>query len=103
MFKLQPKPSFKARINLSVAGEVKSPEVTIEFKYFTKPAVKDFFEQVAGKTDAEALAEIIVGWSGIDQPYSTENLAMLVDNYPAAATDLFEAFRVELLEAKRKN
>ena len=52
---------------------------------------------------AEALSEIIVGWSGVDEAYSDAALNLLVDNYPAAAADLFESFRKELLEAKRKN
>jgi hypothetical protein len=103
MFKLQPNPTFKAKVSISVAGEKRLPEIEIEFKYLNKEAIKKYFEDIAGKSDAEALSEIIVGWSGVDQPYSAEALTLLVDNYPAAAADLFETFRKELLEAKRKN
>lgn len=102
-FKIQPAPTFKATVGISVAGQAKPAEIEVEFKYLTKNAVRDYFGHLQGKTDAEALAEIVVGWSGVDVPYDAEMLAGLVNNYPAAAADLFETFRRELLEAKRKN
>jgi hypothetical protein len=103
MFKLQPNPTFKTKVAISVAGEKRQPEIEVEFKYLSKERVKEYFDGLQGKTDAEALGEIIVGWSGVDEPYSITALELLIDNYPAAAADLFEAFRRELLEAKRKN
>lgn len=103
MFKLQPNPTFKVKVPISIAGQATPPQIEVEFKYLNKAAVKAFFEGMTGKTDAEALAELIVGWSGVDAPYSQDALATLVENYPASSADLFEAFRRELLEAKRKN
>ena len=103
MFKLQPNPTFKTKVAISVAGEKRQPEIEVEFKYLNRERVREYFDNLQGKTDAEALAEIIVGWSGVDEAYSPEALAILLDNYPAAAADLFESFRRELLEAKRKN
>ena len=43
------------------------------------------------------------GWKGFDSDYSEEALAVLLDNYPAAGGELFEAFRRELMEARAKN
>ncbi len=103
MFKLQPNPTFKAAVGISIAGQAAPTEIEVEFKYLTKSKVREFFEKLGGKEDATALAEIIVGWSGIEEPFSKKALATLVDNYPAAAMDLFDTFRRELLEAKRKN
>jgi hypothetical protein len=56
-----------------------------------------------GKSDAEALAEIVSDWSGVDEKFSRDALGVLLDNYPAAAGELFDAFRKELLEARAKN
>ena len=103
MFKLQPNPTFKAKVGISIAGAARPAEIEVEFKYLSKDAIKEYFDRLQGKTDAEALGEIIVGWSGVDEAYSATALELLVDNYPAAASDLFETFRKELLEAKRKN
>lgn len=103
MFKIVPKTTFSAEVSLSVPGEAKPATITVDFKHLSKKAIKAYFENLEGKTDAEALGEIIAGWSGVDAPYSAESLEMLIDNYPAAAGELFEAFRRELIEARRKN
>lgn len=103
MLKLQASPTFKAKVGISVAGATRPTEIDVEFRYLNKEAIKTYFDGLQGKTDAEALAEIIVGWSGVDAPYDIASLTALIDNYPAAAADLFETFRRELLEAKRKN
>ncbi len=103
MFKLQPNPTFKTTVGISVAGQSSPASIEVEFKYLTKSKVREFFDKLGSKEDAAALADIVVGWAGIDEPYSKKALAELVDNYPAAAMDLFDGFRRELLEAKRKN
>lgn len=103
MLKLKPNPTFKAKVAISVAGEQRLPVIDVEFRYLDRDSVQNYFENLRGKTDAEGLSEIVVGWSGVDAPYSAEALATLLNSYPAAAADLFEAFRRELLEAKRKN
>ena len=110
MFKLQPNPTFKTRVGISVAGTDKPVEIEVEFKYLAKKPLREYFDRINGRganatpmTDEEGLAEIIVGWSGVDQPYSREALATLLENYPAAPVDLYGAFSRELMEAKRKN
>jgi hypothetical protein len=101
--KLQPNPTFTAAVALSVPGQDKPAKITVTFKHLARPQIRDFFGNLEGKTDLDALGAIISGWSGIDEPFSEESLALLLDNYPAAAGELFEAFRRELLEARAKN
>lgn len=103
MFKLQPNPTFKAKVGISIAGQTRPAEIEVEYRYLSKAKVKEFFDNLGGKNDAEALSEIIVSWSGVEEAFSAEALGELVDNYPAASADLFDTFRRELLEAKRKN
>lgn len=103
MFKLQPNPTFKSKVQISIPGADKPAALEIEFKHLARPKIKEFFEGLEGKTDAEALGEIIVGWVGVDAPYSADSLQTLLDNYPAAGGELFEAFRRDLLESRRKN
>lgn len=103
MFKINPNPTFTAKVPLSIPGEAKPAMVDVEFKHLSKKAIKAFFENLEGKSDAESLGEIIVGWKGIDAPFSAETLEKLLDNYPAAGRELFDAFRVELMEARAKN
>lgn len=103
MFKITPNPTFTIKVSLSVPGETKPSAVDVEFKHLSRKALKTYFETLEGKEDADALAEIIVGWKGMDVPFGKESLDALVDNYPAAAGEIFEAFRRELMEARTKN
>ena len=102
MFKLQPNPTFTSKVTISVPGG-KAVQVGIVFRHLSRNTLKDYFAGLKGRADEDALADIIAGWEGIDAPYSAENLATLVDNYPCAAMELFDAFRRDLLEAARKN
>lgn len=103
MFKLQPNPTFKASVALSVPGEPKQASIEVEFRHLSKSAMRAYFTTLADREDADALADIIVGWGGVDAAFDRDALAALIDNYPAAAGELFEAFRRETLESRRKN
>lgn len=103
MFKLQPNPTFKTRIEIPVPGQKKAESVEFEFRHFTVSA----WEKIgAEKTMRDALIEdIVVGWNGPDEAYSQEAIAVLFDNYPAATGAVFEGFITELFggKAKQKN
>lgn len=103
MFKLQPNPTFKAKVALSIPGESAPVSIEVEFRHMSKSAMRDYFATLGDRTDVDALADIVVGWSGVDAPFDRTALATLVDNYPASAGELFEAFRREAIEARRKN
>lgn len=103
MFKLTPDPTFRASVAITVPGEEQPETIAVDFKHLPKSALRDYFASLDGKSDADALGAIIAGWSGVDTDYSAEALALLLDNYPAAAAEMFEAYRRELLDARRKN
>ena len=84
-------------------GVDKPASVDIEFKHLPRQDIRAYFDALENQTDGEALQQIIVGWKGVDAPFSAENLQSLLDNYPAAAGELFDSFRRELLESRRKN
>lgn len=102
-FKLQPNPTFKVPVDISVPGATEPARIEIEFRHLGRKAIEAYFRDAAGKPDAEGLAGIIVGWEGVDTLYSPEALGQLLDAYPASAIEIVEAYRRELLEAKRKN
>lgn len=103
MFKLNPNPTFTVKVALSVPGQAEPKPVDITFKHLARPQIREFFAGLEGKTDQEALAEVVTGWGGVDVPFSPEALGSLLDNYPPAGGELFEAFRRELMESRRKN
>lgn len=103
MFKLQPNPTFKARVPVTIPGQAKPAEIEIEFRHFSREKMREYFDSLIGKTDVESLVQIVVGWSGIDEAFSQEALEKLCDNFPSAAAAIFETFRNEHFEARRKN
>ncbi len=103
MFKLQPNPTFTSKVKISIPGEANPATVSVTFKHLDRPKIKAYFKGLEGKTDVEALGEIITAWEGIDAPYSQDSLQTLLDNYPAAGSELFGAFQRDLMESRTKN
>lgn len=104
MLKLCPEvASFWAPVFVSVPGTPKPIRIEAEFKYMGRKDLQAYFENVGEKKDSEALAEIMLGWKGVDGDFSEGNLEKLLDSYPSAGGAFFEAFRNEVFEAKAKN
>jgi hypothetical protein len=101
--KLQPNPTFTAKVDITVPGQDKPARVEVTFRHLARSKIKDYFAHLEGKTDAEALGEIITDWAGIDEKYSQEALLELLENYPAAGGELFACFRTNLMESRQKN
>ena len=102
MFKIDPNPTFSAPVSVHVPGQG-SGSFIAEFVYLDKEARKDYVEGLPGKSNLEALAEIVVGWSEMDAPFSHANLERLLNKYDTAAEGFFNAFFKELTGAAAKN
>ena len=103
MFRLEPNPSFWARVALSIPGKEKPAYIEIEFKHKSRENLKEFLESLSDRDDLEALSEIITNWKGVDADFSRENLSEMLANYPKAAHEIFSVYHEEMLEARRKN
>lgn len=105
MFKLQPAPTFWASIEITAPGQAKAEKFEVEFKYKNRPDLEAFFDlnKTEGRTNLEALGELIVNWRGVDVPYSIEALGVLLDNYLSASSVLFETYQTEGMGQRRKN
>lgn len=104
MFALKPKATFKADVSIPTPfGEGK---VKVEFRHKGRKAFKEYIDtftaegDAEGRSDADALFEIVENWSGIDSPYNRENLETLLDAYPTAAKQMFAAYNSALFEGK---
>lgn len=109
MFKIDPAPTFAHTVSISKPGSDVPLRLPLVFKHKTK---KQFDEWVASAAanDAEFLAEAIHGWGdevqdayGHPLVFCLETLALLLDAYPAAATEIYLAYRRQLHEARAKN
>jgi hypothetical protein len=103
MFKLEPNPTFWAKVQLSIPGQEQPVEIEVEFKHLGREGLKGYYDALGKKTSAEGLAEIVMNWRGVDAEFSRESLEKLLANYPAAAGEFYDTFRRELLESKAKN
>jgi hypothetical protein len=88
---------------IKVPGESASRPIQIEFKWIGRDEIKNLFEDLSTRTDMDIVKDIVVGWKGVDAPFSIENLELLLNSYPSAALAIFEAFNKEMVEAKVKN
>ncbi|MFS1537511.1 MAG: phage tail assembly chaperone [Candidatus Phlomobacter fragariae] len=91
-FTLVPKPTFKVNVRIPVAGK-KEPEVvtfTFNHKAMRELPIEEFYRQ------------IIADWA-IEEPYHAENLKLLFDNYPSAASAISTTYYSELLGQREKN
>lgn len=104
MLKLQPNPTFRASVGITVPGESKPALVDIEFRHQPKEKLVEFTKRLAdGRSDVEILEEILVGWKGVDAEYSPSALRDLLSNYPASGLEILKAYLAELSESRRKN
>lgn len=106
MFVLQPKPTFEADAVIPIPGE-KEGKITFIFNHKGRKALREFYDSLDKdeklRTDVDALGELVAGWKGVDEKYSPAALETLLDSYPGAASNIFEAYNKGLVEGKQKN
>lgn len=108
MFRLIPNPTFVVAVPLTVPGSERLL-VNFTFRHKSKAALKDWVARVNGSTSVSVLAEVVADWSGVEDgegkpvPFSSEALATMVDNYPTAGREIFDAYFAELTESRTKN
>lgn len=108
MFKLNPAPTFKADVSLSVPGMPVPHPVVVTYRHKTRTAMLDWLKRTAGRPDVVTLGEVIVEVEGLHDDggnavaYSPAVLAILLENYPVAHDELFQGYLRELAEAKKK-
>lgn len=103
MFKINPQPTFKADVSITVPGQSEPATIVVEYKHRTREQITELIETSKGEQFASFVGDLIAGWEQVDEPFSQESLARLLNNYPAAGQELYVGFLTELTKAKRKN
>lgn len=99
--KLQPDPTFKAKVGIPVPG-APAAEVEFTFKYRDRQALQAFIEASDGREDVDTLMEMCTGWELVD-PFNRESLDLLVGNYISAPRAIFERYIEEHTKVRQKN
>lgn len=99
--KLQPEPTFKARVAISQAG---GNDVFVEFtfKHRTKDELDAFVEASRGRDDQVTIMEACTGWELTD-PWTRESIDLLVANYISSGAAIFHTYIDELTKVRIKN
>lgn len=108
MIRLTPTPTFKARVRFTQPG-ADDAIVEFEFRHKAPQALSAWLEASRERPVADALAEAIVGWSGVidesgaDVPFSVDALAAFCAGHSPRAAELLAGYLRELTESRQKN
>ena len=102
MFSIDPSPTFTASVAIPVPGGP-AQALTLVFRHKRKSEIQRFLDGAAGREDADLISEIVAGWKDVDAEFCADNLARLLDAYPAAAWAILEAWVDALGRAREKN
>lgn len=104
MLKVKANPTFKAPVEIPRAGEAPA-KITVEFRHKTDEEVDAFWQRANEEklSNHAALCELIVGWEGVDTPFSPDALMQVLQNYQAAGQALIRAYFDELSGARKGN
>lgn len=94
MLKLQPNPTFRAKVGIPLPGGETST-VELEFRHMDRDALKSFLAEKA-RPDEDTLMAILTGWSEIDAPFNAESVKTLCKQYLAFARVVSQAWVDEL-------
>ncbi len=112
MFKIVPNPTFVAEARITVPG-ADAGLLKIEWRHQCRAALKAWMESTSAKGDGDALHAVIASWSEVvdvlGDPVNyirsalADLLADLLDAYPTAASELFQAYIDALTESRLGN
>jgi hypothetical protein len=103
MFKLDPSPTFWATVRLTVPGEAEPQAVELQFGHQSVDTLKAWLEDAKERDDRSTLATVVKGWRGFDAEFSADAFQKLLQNYPAAASEIFGQYIRALTESRAKN
>lgn len=105
MFKLDPAPTFACTVQISAPGASSLP-LKLHFKHQRTSALQQFMDTAIGRPDAEILADMVASIDPGEKPADQTDadfLLQLLDAYPAAKVDLWNAYIRALTESRVKN
>lgn len=108
--KLKQDATFKSVVPVVLPGG-EAVDVTFEFKNRTREELKQFYADLAGADELDAMdldqdtdfvMSYLVGWD-IEEAFTRDNLKILLDNYPFVGADAVKVYLREINGARTKN
>jgi hypothetical protein len=97
VFKLKADPTFKAKVDIPVAGGDTKP-LTVFFKHRTRSGLKEWIDdpETGAKKDLDFLMDFVVGWENADEEFSRDALDTLIEHHGGASSALRDKYLQEL-------
>lgn len=99
--KLNPDPTFKAKVAIQAAGGGVDP-VEFTFKHRTRDQMDEFMKAALELRDAELIMAVASGWE-LEDAFTAENLNQLAQNYITSPQAIFQTYIDEMVKAREKN
>ncbi len=109
MIKLNPTPTFKAKVKITLPGADAPGVLDITYQHKGVKALADWWAEAAKQPLHEALGGIVRQIDGLHNEagepvaYSEAVLLQFLDQYHAAGAEILNAYFKELTEARAKN
>lgn len=103
--KLNPAPTFRAKVGIPVPGQEQPEQIVCIFKHMTREEYQRFSapEALAKLSDIDTLMALLAGWEEVDEAFSREAVAKMTQAYHGAAFAITAAFAAELTKARLGN
>ncbi|MDD0817211.1 phage tail assembly chaperone [Curvibacter sp. HBC28] len=96
-------PTFDEVVEISRAGGLPPQRLPVVFRYRTRKELDELRDELAGKSDAEALEEMLVDWQVPGKPFNRENAEEFANKFPRGPTEVLETYFRAYWTAKAKN
>lgn len=100
--KLNPNPTFIASLKVRQPGGAVE-EIELEMRHRDSDALNELMAKAKSRPEREVVADIVVGWRGMEVEFSQSNLDTLLKNYPGLASLILGDYVVELMNARAGN
>lgn len=105
--KLIASPTFKAKVEIPVAGTAKPAVVEFTFRHRTRSDFKRWHASLnpddgEPREDLDSVLDCIIGWD-LEYDFNRENVEQLLENYHGAAFNILRAYSDELFKARVGN
>lgn len=104
MFKLDVSPTFETSVDIPIPGGG-AERVLFIFRHRTRSAFDSLMKALAQSEISvdDVVKDIVVEWRDPNLPYSEEALAKCLDLFPGSAGAILAAYRIALVDGRRKN
>lgn len=103
--KLNPAPTFRAKVGIPVPGQEQPEQIVCIFRHMTREEYQRFSspDELAKRSEVDTLMALMAGWEEVDEAFSRDAVARMVQAYHGAPFVIAAAFAAELTKARLGN